>query len=42
LIISWCQARTSFLSGFEAAAPDLEDVYFSALARQMPAELRAC
>jgi len=29
-------------AGFEPAAPDLEDVYFSALARQSPAELTAC
>ena len=29
-------------TGFEPVPPDLEDVYFSALARQMPPELPAC
>jgi ABC-2 type transport system ATP-binding protein len=29
-------------AGFEPAAPDLEDVYFSSLARQNPAELPGC
>ena len=29
-------------AGFEPAAPDLEDVYFSALARHTPSEVTAC